>query len=111
MPKVVVISPYAIAQCFNWAAQVPTDEEPNPELIRQRVVDMSKDAFKIFFVVGHRPIAAFRNSVRQVQKKAAKQFMQRVRVDAKSLGFTDVHCTILIASPGAGHAAVGRLVQ
>ena len=47
----------------------------------------------------------------EVQKKSAKQFMQRVRVDAKSLGFTDVHCTILIASPGAGHAAVGRLVQ
>ena len=46
-----------------------------------------------------------------VQKKAAKQFMQRVRVDAKSLGFTDVHCTILIASPGAGHAGVGHLVQ
>ena len=47
----------------------------------------------------------------EVQKKSAKQFMQRTRVDAKSLGFTDVHCTILIASPGAGHAAVGRLVQ
>ena len=47
----------------------------------------------------------------EVQKKAAKQFMQRVRVDAKSLGFTDVHCTILIASPGAGHAGVGHLVQ